>query len=308
MRVCISVKLSPPGKRNVDGARCTVRHSGSFISSFSSRAGPVAEVALEQPAVDLRPQAARLGDRCRGLPGPLERRGVDRVDAASSAAIRSAAIVGLLVARVGEVQARGAAGQHLAGGRASGRGGPAGSVVAAGCGGFLRRRGARSCWGDVSWWPWGDSNLLSGSVTPLARLDARRGRLPRLPAPRRVARAGRRREAGGVPRRRRTGAGRSPASAIPTPGSSCSGWRRRRTARTAPAGCSPATAAATGCSGRCTGPGSPTSRRRRRSTTACELTRRVGHRGGEVRAARQQAAAGRARRVPRRSSSASSPR
>src|SRR6478609_3968537 len=36
IRVCISVKLSPPGKRNVDGARCTVPHSGSFISCFSS--------------------------------------------------------------------------------------------------------------------------------------------------------------------------------------------------------------------------------------------------------------------------------
>ncbi len=34
--VCISVKLSPPGKRNVDGARCTVFHSGNFISFFSS--------------------------------------------------------------------------------------------------------------------------------------------------------------------------------------------------------------------------------------------------------------------------------
>ena len=36
MRVCISVKLSPPGNRNVDGARWTVDHSGNFISFFSS--------------------------------------------------------------------------------------------------------------------------------------------------------------------------------------------------------------------------------------------------------------------------------
>ena len=35
------------------------------------------------------------------------------------------------------------------------------------------------------------------------------------------------------------------------------GWHRLRTERTEPAGCSPATAAATGCSGRCTRPGSP---------------------------------------------------
>ena len=36
MRCCISEKLSPPGKRNVDGARCTVCHSGFFISFDSS--------------------------------------------------------------------------------------------------------------------------------------------------------------------------------------------------------------------------------------------------------------------------------
>ena len=30
MRVCISVKDSPPGKRNPLGLRCTVRHSGSL--------------------------------------------------------------------------------------------------------------------------------------------------------------------------------------------------------------------------------------------------------------------------------------
>ena len=69
-----------------------------------------------------------------------------------------------------------------------------------------------------------------------------------------------------------TGVGRSRASATRTPASSCSVWRRRRTARIAPAACSRATAAATGCSGRCTRPGSPTSRRRCRSTTDCELT------------------------------------
>ena len=36
IRTCISVKLSPPGNRNVDGARCTVDHSGSFTSFLSS--------------------------------------------------------------------------------------------------------------------------------------------------------------------------------------------------------------------------------------------------------------------------------
>ena len=36
IRVCISVKLSPLGNRNVLGARCTFDHSGSFISLASS--------------------------------------------------------------------------------------------------------------------------------------------------------------------------------------------------------------------------------------------------------------------------------
>ena len=36
IRCCISGKLSPPGKRNVDGARWMVAHSGSLYSSASS--------------------------------------------------------------------------------------------------------------------------------------------------------------------------------------------------------------------------------------------------------------------------------
>ena len=71
---------------------------------------------------------------------------------------------------------------------------------------------------------------------------------------------------------RRTGAGRSPASAIRRRASSCSGWRRPPTAPTAPGACSPATAAGTGCSGRCTAPGWPTSRRRATPATGCAST------------------------------------
>ncbi len=71
---------------------------------------------------------------------------------------------------------------------------------------------------------------------------------------------------------RRTGGGRCPASGIRTRPCSCSGWRRRRTAATAPGGCSPAIAPATGCSARCTGSGWPTSPNRCRSTTAWSCT------------------------------------
>ena len=54
-------------------------------------------------------------------------------------------------------------------------------------------------------------------------------------------------------------AARCPASATPARACSCSAWRRPRTAATAPAACSPATARATGCSRRCTAPASRTS-------------------------------------------------
>ena len=79
-------------------------------------------------------------------------------------------------------------------------------------------------------------------------------------------------EAGVVSRRRLLGSADPRASAIRMRRSSCSAWRRRRTERTAPAGCSPATAAATGCSGRCTRPGSPTSRSRSSIDDGLRLT------------------------------------
>ena len=87
-------------------------------------------------------------------------------------------------------------------------------------------------------------------------------RLPGVSAAGRVARAGRCREAGGVPRRDVLG---SSGAGIRRPGGArswSSGWHRRRTGPTAPAASSPATAAATGCSGPCTAPGWPTSRTR----------------------------------------------
>ena len=70
---------------------------------------------------------------------------------------------------------------------------------------------------------------------------------------------------------RRTGAGRSPASATRPRASSCSGWRPPRTAATAPAASSPATARATGCSRRCGAAGSRTSRESRSRDDGLEL-------------------------------------
>ena len=68
---------------------------------------------------------------------------------------------------------------------------------------------------------------------------------------------------------RSTGDARLPASAIRRPASTCSAWRRPPMEPIAQAGCSPATAPATGCSPRCTAPATPTSRPRPTSATAC---------------------------------------
>ena len=96
------------------------------------------------------------------------------------------------------------------------------------------------------------------------RADRRDRRLPPLPAARRVARAGGPREGRAASATSRTGAGRCRASATRRPGSCSSGWRRRRTAATGPAGCSPATRRATSCGRRSTPSGladRPASRR-----------------------------------------------
>ena len=96
---------------------------------------------------------------------------------------------------------------------------------------------------------------------------------------------------------RTTGVAPRPGSATRAHGSSSSGWRPRRTARTAPAACSPATARATSCSPACTASVSPRSPRAGTPGTACGCGR-VDRRCGPLRAARQPADPGRARRVP----------
>ena len=76
--------------------------------------------------------------------------------------------------------------------------------------------------------------------------------MPALPAPGRLARAGRARASAPRSPTRTTGAGRCRASATRRRGCCSSGWRRPPTAATAPGGSSPATAPATSCSRRCT--------------------------------------------------------
>ncbi len=63
MRCCISAKLSPAGNRNVEGERCTVPHSGSFISFFSSAPvhSPKSHSSRPLWARGRRPRAAAIG-------------------------------------------------------------------------------------------------------------------------------------------------------------------------------------------------------------------------------------------------------
>ena len=118
----------------------------------------------------------------------------------------------------------------------------------------------------------GSESVPAVRARDLDALATRDRRVPGVPAARRVARAGRAREAGVVPRRGRTGARPVPGLRRPArPRAASSASRRPRTAGTAPAACSPATARATSSSRRCTAPASRTSRRRSRSTTGCEL-------------------------------------
>ena len=154
-------------------------------------AGPVAEVALEQAAVDLwaasrgpwrsappSPSPARAAS-CRRRRCVRARRSAPRRWPAcswpSSARCRPLARPGSTLPVVGVCPWR------------TNR-----IVVAAGWVGFLAddacdRRSIVWRW-PFSWWPWGDSNLLSGSVTrPRARARSRCGHVPCLSAPGRVA-------------------------------------------------------------------------------------------------------------------------
>ena len=79
--------------------------------------------------------------------------------------------------------------------------------------------------------------------------------------------------------------------------SACSVWHRPRTVPTGPDACSPATAAATGCTPRCTARAWRTSQRRCARDDGLTLTRNRGHGGGALRAAGEPADADRTRRL-----------
>ena len=204
-------------------------------------------------------QAACRGDRRRGLACPLERRAVDGVDA-----LQLGDPLGGPLGLPDAARRRGA-------GRAPGR--------AAACRWSPSGRGGRA----GSWSPWAWllrrlrrhdplANLLSiarGSslreLAAIAREVVGCRACPRLVEWReQVARDKR------AAFRDETYWGRPvPGFGDPAARIVVLGLAPPPTAPTAPAGCSPATAAATGCSARCTAPGSPTSRRRCRSTTGC---------------------------------------
>ena len=148
----------------------------------------------------------------------------------------------------------------------------------------------------------GGADRRRGTPARRALRDGRGARrpgvgLPGLPA---AGRAGARRSPGGKrasfadqPYWGRPG----PGFGDPEPRCSSSGWRRRPTAATAPAGCSPATAPATGCSPRCTGPASRASRPACPAGDGLALTGAADGRGRALRAAGQQADAGGARHL-----------
>ena len=202
---------------------------GQLHQRLQLAAGPLAEVALEQPSLGLHLQAARRADRRRRLLGALQRRGVDRVDPLQLGdPLRRR--LGLGPALVGEVQPGRPARAGPCPWSGSGRGG---------------RTGRR----------WGVAVVRRAMVgTPtyrrrrgLARIGrGRHRRLPGLPAPGGLARAGGPRQAGRLPRRgvlgpagarlrrpRRQGAGGRPGAGRPRRQPHRAGVHRRPVGRLA---------------------------------------------------------------------------
>ena len=236
------------------------------------RAGPVAEVAFEQPTIDLGVAARSAlpigaavslarssGERVHGVDrlqfGDPLRRDARPVRTPSSARCRPLARPGSTLPVVGVWPWR--TSRIVVGfGPAACRLRWRSAVLAAS---WTARRRASECL-DVR----GSSCVMAVAestvdvrVSATRRARCRDHRVPCVPPSRRVARAGRASRSGRRSATRRTGAARS---RVRRPGGADRRARvspRPPTARTGPVGCSPATAAATGCSGRCTGPASP---------------------------------------------------
>ena len=292
LRVDISAKDSPPGNRNPLGQRWTVGHSLLLVSRASDFSVQSPTSASSSPRVDADPQPERRGDGGGRLTCPLERRGVDGRGRRRHGGDPFGHHVGLGPALVGQMQAGGPAGQHLAGGR----GRPVADQQDEGRRRGFARRGATGRRADgcgtgpiVCSAPWSPNRARAELLRAVQREVAR---LPALPAAGALAGAGGRGTAG--PR-----SPASPTGDAPCPGSAIRGARsgRRRPGAGRPRG-EPDRAHVhrrpiRGLALRGAVPGRvrlPTDQHRR-ETTACVLRGVVHHGRGALCAAGQQARA-----------------
>ena len=182
-------------------------------------AGPVAELALEQASLDADAHAERTGDRRGRLPGAFERR---RVDGCHLVELGDASRGGrgLLAALVRQVEPAGPSGQRRCPWTGSGRGAPAGRWWR----GQASAWGIEASWGSLTAPAYVGFRLGEPPKVPVTCGDGSSGRarardrgVPRLPPTGGLARRGGGDQAGGVPRRGRTGVGRCPGSGIRRP-------------------------------------------------------------------------------------------
>ena len=274
-----------PGTRR----RCRSREAGDAWSAWPARSPPSprwrwacppttpsASTARGSPVADVRRVTAELLAMTRGERAALPVMHPGRVDVIGAGAL----ILRVIMDEFGPHRGRGQRARHPRRHRAAPR--RAADARPARSTGRAGSPSPRTPAGVVR-----AARASAAEPAPSARRA--RLRLPRLPAAGRLARGGRAGQAGVVPRRGRTGAGRCPGWGRPTRASPSSGSRRPRTAATAPAGCSPATAAATGSSPRCWRAGlanQPTVDAPRRRPRA---DRRADRRRGALRAAGQHA-------------------
>ena len=265
------------GSRSGSAARCvhsgSLRRSESFLpvqspKSHSSRPGCGADPQPERPWrwVPPSPGCARAATRTpRSTLADARRCAVGHASACGrarrSARCRPGARPGSDGAG-GRASARGAQQDSTARWWASGRGGrqaPWSGRPAEAWSRRAERLGARRCHRGLSLLRRSPATGTVRAVDPLEAVHDEVVACRRCPAPGGLARAGRPRRSGRPTATRSTGASACPASAIRRRRWWSSGWRPRPTARTGPAGCSPATAPATSSSPRCTAPATRTS-------------------------------------------------